>query len=100
MEITCMARLADCPRGENLRYLQAIDSPDFRADSHYCARYLLWNGNVTTANVHEGVYTLAWYESVYQDYDYLIVQDAYPAVEAFVAAHYPQQAGQAVIRLR
>lgn len=100
LRVRLEAMLEDCPRGENLRYLQAIDSPDLRADSHYCARYLLWNGNVTTANVHEGVYTLEWYESVYQDYDYLIVQDAYPAVEAFVAAHYPQQAGQAVIRLR
>lgn len=91
--------LAECPRDENLRYLQAIASPDFRADAHYCARYLLKNPNVRTANVYEGVYDEAWYESVWQDYDYLIVLDHYPAVDAFVQAHFPDQADRQVIAL-
>lgn len=91
--------LAECPRGENLRYVQAIASPDFRADAHYCARYLLGSANVRTANVYEGVYDEAWYESVWQDFDYLIVLDHYPAVDAFVQAHFPDQADRQVIAL-
>ena len=92
--------LAECPRGENLRYLQAIASPDLRADAHYCARYLLGSPNVRTANVYEGAYDEAWYESAWQDYDYLIVLDHYPAVDAFVQAHFPDQADRQVIALQ
>ena len=34
-----------------------------------------------------------------QDYDYLIVLDHYPAVDAFVQAHFPDQADRQVIAL-
>lgn len=100
LRVRMEAVLDGCPRGADLRYLQAISSPDLRADAHYCARYLLWNPNVRTANVYEGVYDEAWYESAWRDYDYLIVLDHYPAVDAFVEQHYPDQAGQQVIALQ
>ncbi len=100
LRVRMEAILSSCPRGEDYHYLQAISSEDFRADSHYCARYLLWSTHVTTANVYEGVYTEAWYENVWQDYDYLIVTDHYPAVDAFIRNHFPEQAGQTVISLK
>ena len=88
------------PRGEENRYLLAISSPDFRADAHYCARYLLDTPHVRTANVYEGIYDEAWYETIWREYDYLIILDPYPAVETFVQAHFPEQAQQRVIALR
>ena len=99
LRVRLEAMLEDCPRGEEYRYLQAISSEDFRADSHYCARYLLWSTNVTTANVFEGVYTEEWYEDVWRDYDYLIMLDHYPAVDAFVQSRFPEQAGEAIVSL-
>lgn len=92
--------LQDVPRGEELHYLQANVLPDRSADSHFCARYLLWNPNVRTANEVEGTYTLEWYEETWQDCDYLIIQDHYPAVDAFVDKYFPEQAGQAIIDLK
>lgn len=97
--------LASCPRGENLSYLLAVEDDNYDATHHYCTRYLLQSASLRTANVcesYEGktVYSLEWFESVKDQYDYLIVEDHYPEVDAFIAANYPDQAGQAVIRMR
>ena len=80
--------LAECPRAAKSALSPGHRVADLRADAHYCARYLLGSPNVRTANVYEGAYDEAWYESAWQDYDYLIVLDHYPAVDAFVQAHF------------